>query len=379
MSQPHLPPPERFLTLDCARGLAALAVVCYHMATFSGVSYEALGPYHYFSRAYLAVDLFFLISGFVIALSYEARLRSGAMRFGQFAAIRLIRLYPLYGLGLAGGFACSLWLQTGPQPEHFWSSLGLGALFLPQLADAAPAATLYPFNVVCWSLGFELAINLVFAAILARLSTTLLAMLCAMACAALMLFGVADGSLDIGFKPSQLGEGLAKVSASFIAGQILFRLWAAGRLPTIAASPAALLAGLTAVLAAPAGMIGLPYDLILVLMVFPLFVVAGCQARPGPRLQRGFSDMGRLSYAIYILHAPCIHATTAAWLAATGQSIAASPLAGGFAILSVVLAVSGLATAAFDEPLRLWLMAALKRLSRPHKVAMPSRPDLATL
>ena len=370
---------NRFLTLDCARGLAALAVVCYHMATLLGVSFEGFGGYHYFSRAYLAVDLFFLMSGFVIAHAYEARLQSGELDFSRFVLVRLVRLYPLYLLGLGGGIAIWLLAHAGPGMPSFWSSLALGSVFLPQLGGGSGDAPIYPFNVVAWSLGFELVANLAFAAFLARLPTRLLAVLCGLAGTMLALYGVLDGSLDIGFKASQTGEGLARVFVSFIAGQIIFRLWAAGRLPVFVwpAAPAQL-ALLTLLLVVPAGMAGLSYDLALVAVVFPLFLIAGCQARPARRYHRFFSQAGRLSYAIYILHVPCCHAIAAGWLAAMGQPIAATPVVGAATIIAAVMAVAFAATAAFDEPIRKRLMAAIQRRSKHQASAMPSRPDLAT-
>ena len=194
----------------------------------------------------------------------------------------------------------------------------------------------------------------------------------------LALYGVLDGSLDIGFKASQTGEGLARVGVSFIAGQIIFRLWAAGRLPAFGWPAPAQLAVLALLLVVPAGMIGLPYDLAMVAVVFPLFLMAGCQANPARRFQRFFSQAGRLSYAIYILHVPCCHAIAAAWLAAVGQPVAATPVMGGISIIGAVMAVAFAATIAFDEPMRKILMAKLKRHPKHQASAMPSLPDLAT-
>lgn len=378
MTPASLPAQDRFLALDGARGLAALAVVCYHMATLLGVSYEGYGGYHYFSRAYLAVDLFFLMSGFVIAHAYEARLQSGQLDLGRFLLLRLARLYPLYLLGLAGGIAVWLFAHAGPDMPSFWSSLALGSVLLPQLAGGGSDAPIYPFNVAAWSLGFELVANLAFAGFLARLPTRILVVLCVLAAAMLAAYGVIDGSLDIGFKASQAGEGLARASASFIAGQIVFRQWAAGKLPAFGWPAPAQLAVLALLLAVPAGMAGLAYELVMVAAVFPLFLIAGCQARPPRHCRWFFTQAGRLSYALYILHVPVCHAIAAAWLAVLGQPIAATPVAGGATILAAVMAVAFAATAAFDEPVRRFLMARLQRRPKNQASAMPSLPALAT-
>jgi peptidoglycan/LPS O-acetylase OafA/YrhL len=81
---------HQFVLLDGLRGVAALAVVVTHALYFFPPT----------PMAYLAVDFFFMLSGFVLAHAYGERLRQG-MTAGRFMAIRLIRLYPLYALGSA--------------------------------------------------------------------------------------------------------------------------------------------------------------------------------------------------------------------------------------------------------------------------------------
>ena len=75
----------RFSTLDGLRGVAAIMVLLYHC--------DQMAP-----RGYLGVDLFFTLSGFVIARAYGDRLASG-MPVGRFVALRLVRLYPMYFVG----------------------------------------------------------------------------------------------------------------------------------------------------------------------------------------------------------------------------------------------------------------------------------------
>jgi peptidoglycan/LPS O-acetylase OafA/YrhL len=81
---------HRFATLDYLRGVAALAIVLLHFRYGLGVK---LLPY-----GYLAVDFFFVLSGFVLAHAYEERLLAG-MTPADFMRARLIRLYPLYAIG----------------------------------------------------------------------------------------------------------------------------------------------------------------------------------------------------------------------------------------------------------------------------------------
>src|ERR1700692_1948753 len=84
-------PRNRYAYLDGIRGLAAILVLVRHTGNF----------WHFgFYRSYLAVDLFFILSGFVIAYAYDEKLREGAISFTQFLKIRLIRLYPVFLMSL---------------------------------------------------------------------------------------------------------------------------------------------------------------------------------------------------------------------------------------------------------------------------------------
>ncbi len=142
-----------FTTLDALRGAAAVIVVAYHAGT------------RRVPGGYLAVDLFFALSGFVLAHNYGGAL-NGWRDAGAFMVRRLIRLYPLYGLALAVGFGVHM-VATLPAGT-FWPSRALGTLAANAVfAPAAPAFLvtwhLYPFNPPAWSLFFELAVNALFA------------------------------------------------------------------------------------------------------------------------------------------------------------------------------------------------------------------------
>ena len=88
----HPTPPShhRFHLLDGLRGIAAFMVVLYHMPRFMCT---------FAHTAFLSVDFFFCLSGFVIGFSYEKRLLAG-MRMKDFFAARIIRLYPTYLLAI---------------------------------------------------------------------------------------------------------------------------------------------------------------------------------------------------------------------------------------------------------------------------------------
>jgi len=110
---------QRFYLLDALRGLAAIVVLQIHLR---GEAWQIFG-----SR-YVAVDFFFVLSGFVLAQAYGER----HLSFASFLRIRLIRLYPLYLIGtLLGVLAAAL---SGPD-SSVYLPLITNILFLPAAFD----------------------------------------------------------------------------------------------------------------------------------------------------------------------------------------------------------------------------------------------------
>ena len=76
---------KHLASLDGLRGVAALAVAAKHFQNFSRINLHA-------QQASVAVDLFFVLSGYVIARAYEARLAEG-LSWRSYMCLRLARLY----------------------------------------------------------------------------------------------------------------------------------------------------------------------------------------------------------------------------------------------------------------------------------------------
>ena len=143
----------RFGALDGMRGVAAIMVVLLHIGNLG------LGPFKP-QFGYLAVDLFFALSGFVISYSYDPRLARG-MTVGTFMLRRIIRLYPLYLIGSLVGFMTTPIIVNNPAlveglgSPHFRAYLLITGLlnvaFVPGILPM-----LFPFNTPMWSLFFEL-------------------------------------------------------------------------------------------------------------------------------------------------------------------------------------------------------------------------------
>ena len=195
---------HRFHLLDAIRGIAALLVVAYH----APVDFGRLMP---FRSGFLAVDLFFALSGFVIAFSYERRLLEG-LSYRNFLVARVIRLYPVYLIGTLFAIVTSL-LTTHRMPiHHTFEYLALALLLLPDVVHGGKAAV-YPLDFPAWSLLCELISNVGYGAlILWHTSGRLILYLAMGACAAFMILWVnGSGTMDSGSVLQTLPMGLARV------------------------------------------------------------------------------------------------------------------------------------------------------------------------
>ncbi|MBX9885510.1 MAG: acyltransferase [Novosphingobium sp.] len=284
----------RFHTLDGMRGLAALVVLAFHIAQQRTL---AALPF-----AGLAVDFFYVLSGFVVAHSYETRLAGGALSLRQFVRLRVVRLYPLAFLGillgtlLAGAAAA---VKGSVSLADVAAAAALAFLLLPSFVFPQ-WPTAYPFNPAAWSLTFEALANLVFAGIARWLSHAVLAAIVLAGGAALVWLAIAQGGISGGHEQATVLLGIPRVVFPFFAGVLLRRLPAAPGSGPLAG--AALMLALLAVLLAPAGY-GAATSLICVILLFPVLVWLGIANRPGPALARCFAALGALSYPLYITQA----------------------------------------------------------------------------
>lgn len=290
---------ERFAILDGMRGLAALAVITDHVPS---AFMMALLP-----GCYLAVDFFFVLSGFVLAHVYAQRLKD-KMSFGEFMRVRVIRLYPLYIVGtLAGAALAFLYAFKGwgeASPAHVASSL-LFAVFLlpcpPGLSIWANAP--FSLNGPAWSLFFELVINAVFAAVARWLTPRLCLVFMVIGGALLVPTAFGFGQLDGGFAWSNFIAGFPRVTFGFFTGVWLYLIRAHERVPVLPAWAAYL--ALAAVFMIPGeGVWRAVIDLTAALVVFPLLVATCANSKASGVVLRASTFVGMVSYGVYILHVP---------------------------------------------------------------------------
>jgi len=358
ITKPHYP------ILDGLRGVAALMVVAFHLC-------EAHAPNRFeqvINHGYLAVDFFFLLSGFVIGYAYDDRW--GQITLAHFFRRRLIRLQPMLIMGMVVG-AIFFYFQGGglwpiinetPAVKMLLIML-VGCLMLPVPVslDIRGWTEMYPLNGPGWSLFFEYIANILYATIVRRFSKLTLSVFVFFAAYLLVHLAVFGKQGDViggwSLSPAQLHIGFARMLYPFFAGLLLCRV-----AKIVAIQNAFLISSLLviAVLSIPRiggaqnlWMNGL-YESVCIIFVFPLIVYLGAGGQVEGKFAKGLCKfLGDISYPIYITHYPLIYLYTA-WVAdkkVPGGNFLVT--ASCFFIASVVLAWGCLKL--FDEPVRKWL------------------------
>jgi peptidoglycan/LPS O-acetylase OafA/YrhL len=243
---------------------------------------------------HLAVDFFFVLSGFVLAHAYTDRLKTD-MGTVEFIARRYIRFAPFYFLGSLVGLA--MVLSYNEPLKSTVITVFCALLFLPRPKSDPMVGAAFPLNSPAWSLCYELIINVVFALLARFLGWRLLGLVLAIGAAAVIADRVIVGDLMSGAATGEFPSALARVTWSFFAGVAVYRLWRAK--PGPATPPWLLLALLV-------GMMALPVDIVWVLLGFPLLVYLGASTEPKGFMAPVFSQLGILSYGLYAIHKPII-------------------------------------------------------------------------
>ena len=363
-SKPH------YELLDDLRGVAALVVIWYHV--FEGFATSPVDQR--FNHGYLAVDFFFILSGFVVGYAYDDRWKRRALTLTDFIKRRLIRLHPMVVLGAVLG-AVTFCLQGSVQwdgtPVAFSSvllALLLGLFLIPALPGSAPEVRgngeMYPLNGPTWSLFFEYIGNLCYALFLRRLPTRWLAGFVTLTGAGLAAFAVGNGSgyghLGVGWSLADhnLVGGFLRLLFAFPMGLLLSRVF----------RPVAVRGAFWICSLAIVGLLSVPYvgdgtapwmnglyDTVCVLVLFPLLVWLGASGRATDRKTSGICKfLGDISYPVYVIHYPFMYLFYA-WLW-RGDAIPfaeAWPVAAGLFVGSILLAWVVLKV--YDEPVRRWL------------------------
>ena len=370
-SKPH------YLLLDALRGVAALMVVWYHF--FEAFATSPLDQR--FNHGYMAVDFFFILSGFVIGYAYDDRWKKGELTTGGFFKRRLIRLHPMVVFGAVIGVITFL-IQGGVQWDgtqvEGWKviiALVCTMLLLPAIPGAAPDVRgngeMYPLNGPYWSLFFEYVGNILYALCIRKLSTKKLAVLVWILGLGLAAFSLFDmsGANHIGVGWTMAGNnlwgGLLRMSFSYSAGMLICRVFRPMKIKGafwICSLSLLVLLGVPHLGAVSGAMWrnGL-YDSVCVLFLFPAILYIGACGSVSGTSERGekvWKWLGGISYPLYMVHYPIMYLFYA-WCWEDGKTFAQTwPVIIAIFIGCILLAYA--VQKLYDEPIRRWLS---KRLS----------------
>lgn len=366
-SKPH------YELLDGLRGVAALLVLFYHI--FEGLSFAAGGTLiTVINHGYLAVDFFFILSGFVISYAYDDRWGK-TMTTGNFFKRRLIRLHPMIIMGVILG-AISFFLQGGVQWDG--TKIATSAVMLAMLCamffiPAVPGVSyevrgngeMFPLNGPSWSLFFEYIGNILYALFIHRLSNKALTVLVGLSGIALAwftlfnvsgydMFGVGwtldtvnffGGTLRMLF-PFSMGMLLARhfkpmnvKGAFWICSMILLLLFC---VPYIVTENS------------PISLNGL-FEAICILFIFPVLLWIGASGKTTDNFSsRVCKFLGDISYPLYAVHYPIMYLFYA-WLINHKIYIFSEAWPTALAVYLGNILLAYLCLKLYDEPVRKWL------------------------
>lgn len=376
----------RYEILDGLRGVAAMMVVAFHLFE----TYNAQIGTQIINHGYLAVDFFFLLSGFVIGYAYDERWKENKLTIWGFFKRRLVRLHPMVIAGTVVGMMlfyfgdCELFSLV--HQTKWYTLLGmalLGMLMIPVLPsmDIRGWEENYPINGPQWSLMFEYMANIIYAFVLRYLPKAAIMVLVAIAAVFTIDLGLGlnllgdfpvitspDGSTSIDYQGNFIGGwgiqgwqwhvGLVRLSFPFLAGYLLSKyrnhinisggFWWCTLLLVILMSLPQFGNGETAIYN------GI-YETIVVILIFPLIVSMGAgSVIKGKKSRAICTFLGEISYPLYITHYGLAYMQIA-WAEAHPDVPA-----GTHAILGVLLFFLAIGIAygilkLYDLPLRKWL------------------------
>lgn len=301
LSKKQLETKEHFKILDGLRGIAAISVVIFHFMEFVIPDYNK----SFIAHAYLAVDFFFCLSGFVIAYAYDNKIQN--IGIASFFKLRIIRLHPLVVLGSIIGLLAFIFDPF----SSLFETYGWGKTFLMFLSSCF----LIPFPVVheryfnlfhlnppTWSLFWEYIANILYAFILCKVNKRILWVLVVIGAIALFYEAHKSGYLGVGWGGDNAVGGAIRMFYSFLIGILIYRSkWILkSRLGFVSIS----------ILLAIAFLV--PYsnhtnqivDPLIVILYFPFLVSLGAGARLNPLVEKVCKFSGDISYPLYVIHYP---------------------------------------------------------------------------
>ena len=351
-----------YQALDGLRGTAAFSVLLFHFA-------EMLVPdmaHNPMPHAFLAVDFFFALSGFILGHAYDARMfpQAGAresLSLPGFCKRRLIRLHPMVIAALAIGVAAYLldpFVGTSQRIGEKISlatlvlTIALSVLLLPTANVPNSFGETHSLNGPSWTLFQEYIANVLYGLYGRKMSRGLHIALCVLSAVALFATALHFDDLSHGWGWGDFWAAPVRLACPFLMGLLVYRLRV--RLPM--PQPFLLLSlVLVAVFTAPLmGKFNGLFEAACVIVVFPLVLAAGASVTqvdgPAGTLCR---FIGELSYPVYIIHYPFIY-LFAHWNWSTHPAPTTLKLVVTAVYLGIVL-LAYVLLRWYDRPMRAWL------------------------
>lgn len=384
----YLASKPRYEILDGLRGVAAMLVVAYHLLE----TYFHSAPNQPINHGYLAVDFFFVLSGFVIGYAYDDRW--DRMSTLNFFKRRLIRLHPMVIFGTMLGAAlfyfgeCTSFSIISSTPWYVVLLIMLWAFTIipiPASMDIRGWAETNPLNGPVWSLQWEYIANILYALIFRRLSKVALgvcvaffAILTVVLCLNIDVTGwlsmrdYASYTVIGGWSltPDQLQIGITRLLYPFFCGLLVSRV---GKL--IKVKNGFWWCSLLIVVALCMPWMGISetgdgrwtnglYEAVCIIVVFPLIVAMGAGSSVAGSKSAAINKfLGEISYPIYITHFPLIYMQIA-WADNHPDAPAATHIFVSACIFLLAIAVAYASFKLYDVPVREWLK---KKLFKPAK------------
>lgn len=358
--------------LDGLRGVAALLVVFYHI--FEGLSFAAGGTLiTAINHGYLAVDFFFILSGFVIGYAYDDRWKRN-MTSGNFFTRRLIRLHPMIIMGTIIG-AITFCIQGSVQWDgsHVATSAVMLALlaamfFIPAYPgagyDVRGNGEMFSLNGPSWSLFFEYIGNILYALFIHRLSNRGLAILVALSGIGLAWFALFDivgyGMLGVGWTldGANFWGGMLRMLFPFSLGMLLSRHFRPIKTRGAFWICSAVLLILFCVPyiegKSPVCLNGV-YELICIALIFPALVwIAASGKTTDKQSTRICRFLGDISFPLYAIHYPLMYLFYA-WLIKNKLYTFTECWQMAALVYTGSILLAYLCLKCYDEPVRKWL------------------------
>lgn len=364
---------HRYEVLDGLRGIAAISVMLIHLPT----GRHALMPH-----AAISVDLFFILSGFVLTRSYRERLLGG-MSVWSYLKRRLIRIYPMFFVGMVIGVVSLVVAiragESGYPLRSYLSSVVSNFLFIPYFGNygtpnmvsassghplAWTYGEIFPSAPPARSLFFEMIGSAALLPIIVIKRRTLRTAI--LGSALLITFSSVLASfeqgrheifMNFGWSTTHFLGGFLKVAFGFACGVYIATMqnnqatsvWGR-KFNTMVRNDVTLYALFIVLISVPWGIKGL-YPALLIFVTAPLLVWRGAALHPTGPLSRSIARfLGWISYPVYCLHYPI-----GRLLFLTVPSFHEKPAIGTMVTVVTTLVVAMVVTRIFEEPVRSYL------------------------